>query len=375
MRATRALIHLDNFRRNLEAVRRKIGPHPEICFSLKADAYGHGAIPMARFALEAGVKSLAVASVSEGIELRNAGIRARIFVLSQALPEEIRDIAGAELIPLVSDREMIKLLAEAASETKPLEVHLKIDTGMGRLGCRPEVAPDLAALISENRKLKLGGMATHLSVADSAKNDDRDYTRRQITLFRGAAEAVRSRGIDPGQLHAANSGAVCFHSDAYFDMVRPGIMLYGYPPADAMPDDLTVEPVMELRSAVVMIRKIRAGEEVSYGRTWKAPEDTCIGNLPIGYADGLPWLLANRYSVLIRGKAYPLVGRICMDQCIVNLGNSGAVQRWDEAVIFGPGFSGAAEIARRIGTIHYEILCNINKRVPRIYINGGEKND
>ena len=367
MRATRAIIHLDNFQRNLNAVRMKIGPHPDICFSVKADAYGHGAVQMARFALETGVNSLAVATVNEGLELRQAGIGAKILVLSQFLPEEINDLVRADLIPLVSDRETIRSLASAALGFSPLEVHLKVDTGLGRLGCRPEEAAELAALIARDKNLKLGGMATHFSVADSADPADIAYTKNQIALFRETADSLRNAGIDPGKLHAANSGAIFFHKDSYFDMVRPGLLLYGYAPAGQTPGSLAVEPVMELRSAVVLIKKIRAGEEISYGRTWKAPEDTFIGNIPIGYADGLPRSLSNRHSVLIRGKAYPLTGTICMDQCMVNLGNSGEVRLWDEAVIFGPGFKNAGNIARETGTIPYEILCNINKRVPRVY--------
>ena len=378
MRATRAIIHLDNFQRNLEVVRAKIGPHTLICAAIKADAYGHGAVPLARFALgmetaepkTTGLKRepladcLAVAAVNEGAELRQAGIKARILVLSQVLPEEVNDIVNADLIPLVSDKEMIKALAAAAS--KPLELHLKVDTGMGRLGCRPEEAAELAALITGSKNLRLRGMATHLSVADSASASDIAYTKEQLVCFRQCAESVRNAGIDPGLLHAANSGAICFHEDSYFDMVRPGIMLYGYSPANGP----VCEPVMELRSAVGFIKKVRAGEEISYGRSWKAPEDTFIGTLSIGYADGLPRLLSDTaYSVMIREKTYPLVGRVNMDQCMVNLGNSGEVKRWDEAVIFGPNFTTAADIAKKTNTIPHEILCNVDKRVPRVYNN------
>ena len=368
MRATRALIYLNNLGKNLDAVREKTGAHPEICFSIKADAYGHGAVPMARFALDNGAKSLAVAAVSEGAELRQAGIKSRILLLSQALPGEIREIADLDLVPLISDREIISALAAAS---KPLEVHLKIDTGMGRLGCRPEEAAELAAFIVKTKNLKLGGVATHLSVADSTEPSDIAYTAEQIALFRRTADSIRGAGIDPGQLHAANSGAVCFHDNSFFDMVRPGLLLYGYPPCVIRPDRFPVmdlKPVMELRSAVVLIRRARAGEEISYGRTWKAPEDTFVGNISMGYADGLPRLLSNRYSVQINGKPYPVIGNICMDQFMVNLGSSGEVKRWDEAIIFGPGFSTAEDIAKKTGTISYEILCNINKRVPRVYV-------
>ncbi|MDR0475020.1 MAG: alanine racemase [Treponema sp.] len=368
MQAARAVIYLDNFRRNIESVRRKIGPHTGICVPVKADAYGHGALPIAKTALEAGAASLAVASAFEGAELRQAGINAPIFLFSQISPAETKNIAALNLIPFVGDRETLEILAAAVpSGSNLLEVHLKVDTGMGRLGCRPEEAAGLALVIAKLKNLKLGGIATHLAVSDSLIAEDLAYTKKQLSLFREAADSVREAGIDPGLLHAANSGALCFHEDAYFDMVRPGIFLYGYSPAQGLPDGLVSEPVMELRTIVAFIKKVRRGEYISYGRTWKAPEDTFIGTLPIGYADGLPRLLSNNHSVSIRGRAYPLAGRICMDQCMADLGTSGEVQRWDEAVIFGPGFEDAASIARKTGTISYEILCNINKRVQRVY--------
>ena len=370
MRATKAIIHLDNFCKNLQVVRKKIGARQKtrgICVPIKADAYGHGAVTIARTALEAGVEYLAVATLYEAAELRQAGIKARIFFLSQALPEDMKEIADLDLTPFVSDRETIEALS-AVSQTRPLEVHLKVDTGMGRLGCRPEKARELAFFIAEHKNLRLGGIATHLSVADSPAAEDAAYTKKQIARFIEAVDNVRAAGIDPGLVHAANSGALCFHEEAYFDMVRPGIFLYGYSPAAGIPGGLNSEPVMELRSAVVFVKKVYPGEEISYGRTWKASEETFIGTLPVGYADGLPLLLSNKHSVLIQDKAYPLVGRICMDQCTVNLGNKGDIQTGDEALIFGPGHETAADMARKINTISYEILCNISKRVPRVYV-------
>jgi alanine racemase len=239
---------------------------------------------------------------------------------------------------------------------------------MGRLGCLPEDAADLAAFILSQKNLSLGGIATHLAVSDSLDEADMAYTKKQLVRFREAVGQVRAAGMEPGLLHAANSGALCFHEDAFFDMVRPGIFLYGYSPAAGIAGGLEAKPVMELRTAVVFIRKLRRGEAVSYGRTWIAPEDTFIAVLPAGYADGVPRLLSNNHRVYIRGRPYPLVGRICMDQCMVNLGSETDVSRWDEAVIFGPNAETAADIAAKIGTIPYEITCNINKRVPRVYV-------
>jgi len=369
LRATRAIIHLENLRLNIEAARKKIGPHPKICLPVKADAYGHGSVAVSRCALEAGAEYLAVSDLSEGKELRDAGISAPILVLSQALPEELPGIVSLDLSPLVSDGEFIEEAARAAKQGKRrLSVHLKVDTGMGRLGCRPEEAVSLAAKIASKQELVLAGTATHLSVSDSLELGDMAYTKEQLRCFRETVASLKKAGIEPGLLHAANSGALVFHDEACFDMIRPGIFLYGYSPAASVRGGLNSQPVMELRSAVVHIKRVKKGEAISYGRTWTAPEDTLIGVIPAGYADGFPRLLSNNHSVRIRDRAYPLVGRICMDQFMVNLGPETEVQRWDDALIFGQGFITAADMAAKLQTVSYEITCNINKRVPRVYV-------
>jgi alanine racemase len=371
MRATRAIIHLDHFRGNIGLVRERAGLR--LCVPVKAGAYGHGAPRMAGAALEAGADCLAVAAVEEGAELREGGITAPILLFSQVLPEEMPAVISLNLTPFVGDREGIDALDWAAGASGraagegPFPVHLKIDTGMGRLGCRPEEAADLAAYIKSKKHLVLGGTATHLSVSDSLKAEDREYTRRQLALFRGAAASIKAAGLETGVLHAANSGALVLHREAWLDMVRPGILLYGYSPAAGSPEELPVKPVMELRTRIVFIKRVKKGEALSYGRTWEAPEDTLIATLPVGYGDGLPRRLSNNHWVLIRGRSYPLVGRICMDQCMVNLGNEGDVSRWDQVVVFGPGFVTAADLAEKLDTIPYEITCGINKRVPRVY--------
>ena len=368
MQITRAIIHLDNLRRNIQAARNRAGPHPKICFAVKADAYGHGAVPVSRCALEAGAEYLAVAIFSEGVELRAAGITAPILLLSQTLPEDLSEIASQEIIPFVSDEEFIEEAARAAKKAgKKLTVHLKVDTGMGRLGCRPEDAAALALKIASSPGLSLGGIATHLSVADSPAPDHMAYTKGQLRRFREAVNSVKKAGIDPGIVHAANSGALVFHEDSYLDMIRLGILLYGYLPPGA-PAGFSVEPLMEFRSKVVLVKKLKKEESASYGNTWTAAEDTFIGVIPGGYADGIRRGLSNNHSVQIRGKAYPLAGRICMDQFMVNLGPETEVRRWDDAVIFGPGFTTAGDIAEKLATIPYEITCAINKRVPREYV-------
>jgi alanine racemase len=332
---------------------------------VKADAYGHGAAPVARAALEAGVQYLAVATVDEGLELRAAGIEAPILLLSIPLPGELPAMAAGDLSPLIGDKEYAEAAALAAEQAgKRLSVHLKVDTGMGRVGCPPEAAAELAACIAARPSLKLAGTATHLAVADSPAEADRAYTGEQLARFRAAAGGIRRAGLDPGLLHAANSGAVIFHEDAYFDMVRPGILLYGYGAAGKTPE---VEPVMELVTQISYIKQVKAGETVSYGRTWTAPRDTVIATLPVGYGDGLPRRLSGNFSVRIQDAMYPLAGRICMDQCMVDLGPGTDIRRWEPVTVFGGDAPSAADIAAQLGTISYEITCGINKRVPREY--------
>ena len=366
LNSTRAIIHLENYRKNIRAARGKIGPHPKICLPVKADAYGHGSVPISRCGLEAGAEYLAVAFVPEAVELRAAGITAPILVLSQATPEGLTVILSNDLTPMVSDADFIDEAARAAEKAgKKLNVHLKIDTGMRRLGCTPEDAVSLAVKISSHKWLNLEGIATHLSVSDSPDPGDIAFTKEQLARFRDVVVSVEKAGINPGIVHAANSGGLVFHEDSYFDMIRPGIYLYGYSPASG--NGLSAEPVMELRSIVSLVKKVKKGDAVSYGRTWTAPEDTFIGVIPIGYADGFRRSLGNNHSVQIRGKTYPMVGRVCMDNTMVNLGSETEVRRWDDVTIFGPGFTNAADVAEKLNTIPYEITCGISKRVPREY--------
>ena len=345
---------------------------------VKADAYGHGAFQIAKAGMEISENTdafcLGVATVDEGTELRKSGIKTPILLLSQSHLQEIPAVIDAAFIPLVSDSEYADALNERTSAANiRFPVHIKIDTGMGRIGCSAEEAPGLARHIAECRGLMLAGTATHFAVSDSADTQDIAYTQTQISRFREAVESIRTIGIDPGIVHAANSGAVILHPDSWFDMVRPGILLYGYKPVEEskIPDfpyePLKVEPVMELQSTVMLIKKIKKGESISYGRTWIANNDTNIAILPVGYADGFPRIVSGKWQVVIRGNTYPQIGRINMDQCCVDLGPQTDVRRWDEAVVFGGCAQDAAALAARAGTIPYEITCNISARIPRVF--------
>jgi alanine racemase len=365
MRATQALIHLDRFRRNLETVRDRTGSR-FICVPVKAGAYGHGALPMARAALEAGAGYLAVATAGEGAELREGGITAPVLLFSVPLIEELPQLISCGLIPLAADREFIAAAAAAAErEGVRLPVHLKVDTGMGRIGCRPEEAAELGRYIQGFKSLEYAGTATHLAVSDSAAGEDIRYTREQLARFREALESLKQAGVDPGLVHAANTGGVVFHEESWFDMVRPGILLYGYAPAGST---LKVEPVMELVSRIAFIKRVKKGESVSYGRIWTAPEDRIIATIPLGYGDGFPRALSGKHRVYIRDKPYPLAGRICMDQCMIDLGTDTDIGRWEKVTVFGGPAPGAGDVAGLLGTIPYEITCNISRRVPRVYV-------
>ncbi|MDR1388845.1 MAG: alanine racemase [Treponema sp.] len=371
MRATRAVINVDYLQKNIEYIKTVTGAM--LCMPVKADAYGHGALPVARAALASGADYLAVATVGEGEELRNGKIDAPVLLLSIPLPGEIKAIIAANMEVFAADEDYIDALQNsAAAEGATIAVHLKIDTGMGRIGCTPAQAPDLAQKISAGKNLGLAGCATHLAAADSLAAEDMAYTRMQLDAFTGAVEAIKARGIDPGIVHAANTGGVTFYKDSWFTMVRPGILLYGYPPASKSPlvDYAKIRPLMELKTNIVYVKTVKKGQSVSYGRTWTAPADTRVGTLPVGYGDGLSRQLSNQWSVRVGDDPVlrPLVGRICMDQCMVDLGDDEArFGRWDEVTLFGGGAPHAGVMAGRINTIPYEITCNINKRVPRVY--------
>ena len=367
MTGNRALIHLSNLEANIRTVRRIIGKDVKICMAVKADAYGHGSIEIVRAASRAGVDCFGVANAGEGSELRRAGIEDEIIVYGLAPPEEYALLLEHRLFPFVADAPGIDSLGEAARrEGTRLPVHLKIDTGMGRIGCTPDDAPELAARIAESRGLELGGTCTHFACADSA---DPAFTERQIERFDSAVEAIRKRGIDPGIRHAANSGAVIGHPRAHYDMVRPGIMLYGYYPSKEQPRREKLHPVMELETRIIYVKRVPRGTPLSYGSIYRTPRETLVATVPVGYADGLSRGLSNRLEVTCRGRAYPVAGRICMDLSMIDLGLDSDAELYDEVTLFGPppAVSDAETLADLLGTIPYEITCSVGGRIPRHY--------
>ena len=367
-RATRAVINLDHIIHNLDCIRKLIGPEKKICAAVKADAYGHGSVEVSLKALAWGVDFLAVATVNEAVHLREAGINAPILLFGLPVNAEIPDLVQYGLSPFVTDKSYAeKINREAASQDRAIKVHVKIDTGMGRIGVLPEKAAALASYINQAENLILEGCCTHFPVSDSSDDGDVAFTRYQINLFQQAVQSIRKAGIDPGITHAANSGAILSYPEAHFDMVRPGICLYGYYPDAGMARAVPFKPVMELVSRISFLKMVKKGSSVSYGRTWYSPRDTWIATVPVGYGDGYYRLLSNKGRVIIGGKSYPITGRICMDQFMVDLGPRTDVKLHDKVILFGPseGAMTAEDIAVMTGTIPYEVTCNVNKRVPR----------
>jgi alanine racemase len=370
---THAKIHLDHIRFNLEGIRNAVGPQRKILIAVKANGYGHGAVAVAQLAETCGVNWLGVATVPEGLQLREAGIKLPILKFSPAFPEELEAALRNDLTLAVCSFEHADALQEVCRRCGlTATVHLKVDTGMGRVGVSPTEAPSLAAHIEKNcPALHLEGVFTHFPVSDEA---DPTYTRAQIERFKATVAAIQTTLGRPLELvHASNSGAVLGHESAWLDMVRPGIMIYGFYPDPGTPRTIELKPGLSFLTRVSFLKKVAAGTSIGYGRTWVAPEETWIATLPVGYADGFNRLFSNKGRVLINGKFYPIVGRVCMDQSMVNLGPEMQVRLGDEVVLIGR--SGALEItadewAEKLGTITYEVTCQINSRVERVYERG-----
>lgn len=372
MRATRAIIHTDNLRHNIKCLRKHTNGLPLVCMCVKADAYGHGAVPVAHAAQKEGVDWLAIATSEEGIELRESGITLPLLLLGLPTPPEIRNIIEHDISSVVGDEKLISEFEQTAEILeKKARLHLKIDTGMGRIGCAIEDALSLADRISSSRALILEGTCTHFPVADIS---DRTFTEHQIERFNTCVSTMRNSGIKTGIVHAANSGAIIHYPESWYDMIRPGIIAYGYYPSAENPRPIPVRPVMELISNVVFLKSVAAGTGISYGLTYKTPKSTVIGTVAAGYGDGYSRLLSNKAHVLIRGRRYPVAGRICMDQFMVDLGADCDVQLYDNVVLFGPADEGlnAEDIGKIMGTISYEVLCAVGKRVPRLYVENGD---
>jgi alanine racemase len=356
---------------NLRQIRQIVSPQAGIMAVVKANAYGHGVVEVARVALDNGAGRLAIARVSEGEALRKAGIEAPILILGYTPAGQYPDVLRLSLGQTVYSLEMASVLNELAGrEGVRVPVQVKIDTGMGRLGLPAESASLKEVLrIARLSHLELEGIFTHFATADSR---DKRYAWEQFERFLSFLDALRREGLEIPFRHCANSAAIIDLPQTHLDLVRPGISIYGlYPSAEVQRSRLSLRPAMSLKARVAQVKKVPAGFPVSYGVTYQTPVPTVLATLPVGYADGYPRLLSSRGKVFIHGQRAPVVGRVCMDFCLVDVGHVPDVAVGDEVVFFGRQ-GGAVlpveEVAEALGTINYEVICMVNGRVPRVYL-------
>lgn len=401
LRPTRAEINLANLRHNYRALEGHLtraaaadpaAHRPKIWGVLKADAYGHGASAVARTLERAGMPGLCVALLEEAIELRSAGIRVPILVMGGYFGPRragVEELLEHQLTPVVYDAAEVERIASVIrfSEREPLRVHLKVDTGMGRLGVSPRDLPGVLDAFARHREVQLHGLMTHLACADG---DDLGVTEEQLAKLTELRSLVHRRGFSPKVLHAANSAAMLRMPAAWLDAVRPGIALFGVAPRTGIcldgavsgPEPLRAErahmpelrPVMRVRSEIVAVRTIAKGEAIGYGHTWRAERESRIATLPMGYADGLDRLLSNKGHALVHGRRAPIAGTVSMDLTMIDVTDIPNARTGDEAVLLGPqeGALGkdtitADEIAEKTGRISWEVLTQVSRRVPRFY--------
>lgn len=376
LRDTRALVDLNAIKGVVRDISASVGEEVAVMAVVKADAYGHGAVKVAHAALTAGASSLAVAYPQEVVELRDAGITENILVmglLPSDNPDAVDIIVGTGAAQTVADTDAPRILGAAAPVDRPVPVHIKVDTGMGRIGIPPDDVLPYIEFLKTISGIVIEGIFTHFPSADES---DPSFTNSQITAFNGLLHTIEESGIHIPLRHMANSAGVLACRNSYVNMVRPGIMLYGLYPSHEVEHSIPLAPALRLVSAVRYLKRVPAGTPISYGRTFVTSRPSIIATLPVGYADGYNRLLSNRGSVLVRGERAPIVGRVCMDMTMIDVTDIEGVAVGDETVLIGRQGSdeiSADEMASLLGTINYEVTCAISKRVPRVYIDGGEE--
>ena len=373
-RATRAEINLTAFRHNLQNLRKYLDPQTRIMAVVKADAYGHGAVPCARIAVESGAANyLGAGVIEEGIELRENGLNAPILILGSIFPDEAEDLVRHNLATILCTQPLAQALSkEAEKQDKTVSVHIKVDTGMNRLGISPENLPALLDQVRNLKNLKIEAVSTHFSSAD---DEDLSVTQAQLEEFQTALTILQKEGVHTPIVHCANTSALFKFPESHFNMVRPGLILYGVLPSPSLrpvidQGENPFQPVMQWKSQIILLKPIAKNQPVSYSGSFTTQRDSLIATLPIGYADGLHRMLSNKMDVLIRGRRAPQVGNICMDMILIDVTDIPDVQAGDEVVIFGrqgDEMISVEELAVKGKTIPYEILCSVSKRVPRIY--------
>jgi len=379
-----AEIDLAAVRHNASLLRRISAP-AALCAVVKADAYGHGAVSVARAALDGGATWLAVATPEEGVELREAAVTAPVLVLSEPVPEAMAEVVGHGLTPTVYTLGGIGAVARASSRAGAVtDVHVKVDTGMHRVGAPPTELLELVGAVTAEPSLRFAALWTHFPVADGIDGEDRSFTAAQIRRLDDARALLAEAGHPPPLVHAANSAGAVAYPESRLDMVRCGIALYGVPPFPLVDPELAavmadtgataLRPVLSLRAKVTLVRRLEAAERPSYGRLYRLTDRSAVATVPIGYADGVPRrYFSNGGTVLVGGRHRPLAGMVTMDQIVVDCGPGEEVAVGDDVVLIGEqgGESlTASDWARALDTIAHEVLCGIGPRVPRVVVDG-----
>ena len=369
-----AQVDLDALTHNLARIRARLAPHVAVMLVVKADAYGHGAVAIAHHALRSGVQAFGVGTSAEALELRQAGVRAPILVLGTIVEEEAVACLRHGVHIALHSLDRCRMLQELAVRLGTLaRVHVKVDTGMGRLGVLPERALDLLQAVHDASRLSLCGIMTHIAAPEGAASP---AAVEQLVVFDAVLRRARERGLDGGWIHAGNSACIFTDLGTHYDAVRPGISAYGVLP-DGLSGASELRPVLSLHTQVVFLKDVPAGAPVGYGSTWHAPAATRIATLPVGYSDGLSWRLGNRGEVLVRGQRARIVGRVSMDYTTIDVGDIPGVQVGDRVTLIGAQGDeriDLSEVAERAGTIPYEIACAVGQRVERLYL-GADNED
>ena len=373
---TWAEIDLDAITHNAARLKARAGARAELMVAVKANGYGHGAVPVSRAALEGGATRLAVHRTMEGVQLRRAGITAPILIMGYTLPTESQHIVHWDLTPTVNSKPQAEALSVAAvAQGKPLPIHVKVDTGMGRYGLLPDEVLDFVRFLSGLPGLALEGLYTHHAVADLA---DKTFTRHQFSIYMDVVRRLEAAGFVFPLKHVSNSATTLDLPEMALDMVRCGIALYGLRPSDEVEPAVPLRPALTLKSRVARVRTLPTGASISYGRTYITDKPTHVALVPVGYGDGYHRFLSNRGAVLIHGRRVSIVGRVCMDQFVVDVSHIPGVQLHDEVVLIGrqgEEHIPAEEVARWAETINYEVTTSLLPRVVRIYLRGSKETE
>lgn len=358
-----ALVH------NFKEIRKKVGPNVGVMAIVKAQGYGHGMVQVSRPLEKEGVSYFGVTSPFEAFSLRKEGIKSPILILGPTILDQAKKIIEKDITQTICTKEMALVLqGECKRLKKRLKVHIEVDTGMGRTGAPYQRALRLVREVVKIPGLEMEGIFTHFSTADE---EDKSFTKEQIKRFKGVLEKLEGEGIDIPLRHAANSAGILNFSESYFNMMRPGLALYGIYPSEYVSRSLDLHPVMSLKSKVIYLKRVKKGATISYGKTYVPNKNTTIAILPIGYEDGYNRLLSNKGEVIIRGKRVRIAGRVCMDQTIIDVGEVPDVKVGDEIVLIGEQGKekvSVEEIAKKVNTVPHEVVCRIAERVPRIYL-------